>query len=141
MGSRLHPFSSAFAGGSPGAGLLLLRATLGMTAIIRGVLYIGRDNLSIIGVLAITSGSSLFIGFLTPVVCVIAGLAASLLAILAFPPLNSPNPFEAALPTVLLVAMAAAIVFLGPGALSLDARLFGRREIIIPRSPRSQQKP
>jgi hypothetical protein len=32
-----------------------------------------------------------------------------------------------------------AVVFLGPGAFSLDARLFGRREIIIPpvsRSPR-----
>ncbi len=30
--------------------------------------------------------------------------------------------------TLILVAL----VFLGPGAFSLDARLFGRREIIIP---------
>jgi hypothetical protein len=36
----------------------------------------------------------------------------------------------------LVLAVAAAVVPLGPGALSLDARLFGRREIIIPRSPR-----
>jgi len=28
--------------------------------------------------------------------------------------------------------MAAAVVLLGPGALSLDARLFGRREITFP---------
>jgi len=28
--------------------------------------------------------------------------------------------------------MAAAVVLLGPGALSLDARLFGRREVTIP---------
>jgi hypothetical protein len=31
-----------------------------------------------------------------------------------------------------LAAMSAALVLLGPGAFSLDARLFGRREIIIP---------
>jgi hypothetical protein len=34
--------------------------------------------------------------------------------------------------TALVAGVAAAIVFLGPGALSVDARLFGLREIIIP---------
>ena len=33
-----------------------------------------------------------------------------------------------------LAAISAALVLLGPGAFSLDARLFGRREIIIPES-------
>jgi hypothetical protein len=32
--------------------------------------------------------------------------------------------------------MTIAIVFLGPGAFSLDAYLFGRRELIIPPSSR-----
>ena len=31
-----------------------------------------------------------------------------------------------------LAAISAALALLGPGAFSLDARLFGRREIIIP---------
>lgn len=36
----------------------------------------------------------------------------------------------------LAIADAAALVALGPGAFSIDARLFGRREIRIPRAPR-----
>jgi uncharacterized membrane protein YphA (DoxX/SURF4 family) len=35
-----------------------------------------------------------------------------------------------------VVAVAVALVLLGPGALSLDARLFGRREIIFPHERR-----
>jgi hypothetical protein len=38
----------------------------------------------------------------------------------------------------LCAAIAVAVIFLGPGALSLDARLFGRREIIIPNNPSKQ---
>jgi hypothetical protein len=32
--------------------------------------------------------------------------------------------------------MAAALACLGPGAFSLDARRFGRREIVVPHIPR-----
>jgi hypothetical protein len=37
-----------------------------------------------------------------------------------------------ALDATLFVPLATAIALLGPGSLSVDARLFGRREIIIP---------
>jgi uncharacterized membrane protein YphA (DoxX/SURF4 family) len=42
------------------------------------------------------------------------------------------NNHISALAAFNLAAMSAALVLLGPGAFSLDARLFGRREIIIP---------
>jgi uncharacterized membrane protein YphA (DoxX/SURF4 family) len=136
MRSKLQGFSSAFPGGWPGVGLLLLRAALGVTAAIQAGAYIGHNNPTpatwAIGLLAIASGSSLLIGFLTPVASVLVGLVAIFVAMSSFP-LTAPNLLDAALPTVFLVVVAAAVVFLGPGALSLDARRFGRREIIIPR--------
>lgn len=90
------------------------------------------------GVAAVASGALLSIGFLTPVAGTLVGFGTLGMA-LAWFPAATPNLFDAKLPSVLAVAMSAAIVFLGPGAFSIDARLFGRREIIIPpvsRSPR-----
>jgi uncharacterized membrane protein YphA (DoxX/SURF4 family) len=42
------------------------------------------------------------------------------------------NNHISALAAFNLAVISAALVLLGPGAFSLDARLFGRREIIIP---------
>ena len=42
------------------------------------------------------------------------------------------NNHISALAALNLAAISAALVLLGPGAFSVDARLFGRREIIIP---------
>jgi len=81
--------------------------------------------------LAIVIGTLLLIGFLTPVAGALAALDALGLT-LSWVPAPASNLFDAKLPTVLVVVVSAAIVFLGPGAISLDARLFGRREIIIP---------
>jgi uncharacterized membrane protein YphA (DoxX/SURF4 family) len=72
-------------------------------------------------------GLLLLVGLLTP----LAGLGmAGVLAIFQY--LNSPRDLPG-LSVVLLVAGCLALVLLGPGAWSLDAWLFGRREIVIPR--------
>jgi uncharacterized membrane protein YphA (DoxX/SURF4 family) len=84
----------------------------------------------------IASGVSLLIGFLTPVAGVLMALATIGIARSWVPPPTS-NFFNTPLPAFLVVFVAAAITLLGPGALSIDRRLFGRREIIIPHSPRS----
>jgi hypothetical protein len=46
--------------------------------------------------------------------------------------ISYPSLFDTRLATTLATSIAVAILCLGPGAFSIDARLFGRREIIIP---------
>jgi uncharacterized membrane protein YphA (DoxX/SURF4 family) len=84
----------------------------------------------VIGLLEILVGVALLIGFLTP----IAGGSAALgnLTIGISWVLTANANANERLFTAILVLMSAALVLLGPGAFSLDAYLFGRREIIIP---------
>ena len=124
----------------PGLGLLLLRIAVGVTTIIQGIVCLNDGGIPALwawipGLLMLASGLALLVGFLTPVASVVValGILSSSFSWFRAPAVNM---FETRLTTILIVTMAAAIVFLGPGALSLDARLFGRREIIIPSSAR-----
>jgi uncharacterized membrane protein YphA (DoxX/SURF4 family) len=86
-----------------------------------------------IAVLAVISGGLLLLGYLTVFASTIAGLNNILLWFTARPDTSLID----SLPLITLeLAVPIAIAFLGPGAFSLDARLFGHREIVIPRPPR-----
>jgi uncharacterized membrane protein YphA (DoxX/SURF4 family) len=139
----LQRLFSTFPGSWPGVALLLLRVIVGVTAIIQGVLYFLRGDrwtgtALFSGLLLVITGACLLIGFLTPIVSVLAGLAciASTISLLPPPP---GNLFDGALVSLEMMVMAVAVALLGPGAFSLDARLFGRREIVIPSSPRESK--
>jgi uncharacterized membrane protein YphA (DoxX/SURF4 family) len=88
----------------------------------------------IVGLLAVTSGALLLIGYLTKASGALVGLSSVGLSWLSALPLNS---FDAKLSLFFVIIMTAAIILLGPGAFSLDSHLFGRREIIIPHNKRS----
>ena len=88
------------------------------------------------GLLMATSGALVAVGFLTPIASTLLGigiLGISLSAV-PVPPLNL---LDAKTTEGLALTMVAAIGLIGPGSFSIDARLFGRREILIPPSPRS----
>ena len=116
---------SMFPQGGPGIGLLLLRITAaGMFALN----LTHRSNfpslhwllISVIGLISI----GLLLGFLTPILSVIACLAAGANLLLG----------GAAIDVVYLlrILLSAALFFLGPGAYSVDARLFGLRVTVVP---------
>jgi uncharacterized membrane protein YphA (DoxX/SURF4 family) len=131
--------SSTYPDELPGMGLLLLRLVTGAVLTVRGcaTLLGGHDRAFASGAISLLialAGSSLLVGYLTRLGATLV-VAASLGSLV--PSLLGPNLaiFAARLPDLLIAAIAAALICTGPGAYSLDARRFGRHEIVIPPKP------
>jgi uncharacterized membrane protein YphA (DoxX/SURF4 family) len=141
---QLHRLFSAFPAGFPGVGLLLLRVVVAATLGGHGFLCLLSSDRVTPGVLVsagllLLSGVLLLIGFLTPVLSLFAAIEC-LAIVLSWFPFQLLVPFESKLALIPIIAIAAAIALLGPGAFSIDARLFGWREIVIPPASRPPQE-
>ncbi len=113
----MQRFFSSFPSGRPGIGLLLLRLGASVYLVQQSRLFFdGSWPMFSIGLLAIACAALLAAGLLTPV----AGALGMLAVVFADGPSYA-----------YLIVVAVAVVLLGPGAYSVDARLFGRREIVI----------
>jgi hypothetical protein len=120
-------------------GLLLLRALVGGAVAVQGGLYLANVDEPTtltwgLGLLALASGTAVLVGFLTPGTGAVAGVSAILIALYWSPSFSS-KPLVDGVSTCFVLADSAALILLGPGALSMDAYLFGRREIVIPHEP------
>ena len=140
---QLHRLFSAFPAGLPGVGLLLLRVVVGAALIAHGVLCLVSSErvtlvISVSFAILVLSGITLLIGFLTPILSLLAGFE-SLGITFSWFPLQLLSPIESKLALAPIIAISAAIALLGPGAFSLDARLFGWKEIVIPPASRPPQ--
>ena len=133
LGLALQRLFSTFPNSWPGLGLLLLRSCLGITLIYFGIAGLAAKSSEPItfaqNLLTLAGGIFLFSGLLTPV---IAGLVAleELWKVLG---LHRP-PGESALIHIVLAVLAVSLAMLGPGAWSIDARLFGRKRFDIDRT-------
>ena len=112
---------STFPEGLPGVGLVLLRAAVAVPVLQQTIA--GLQTAPPLGLVRAGSALLLMVGLWTPV----AGLAvATAELVLAFL-----HPAERWV-GVHFATMGLAVALLGPGAWSIDARLFGRKHIQIP---------
>jgi uncharacterized membrane protein YphA (DoxX/SURF4 family) len=113
----------SFAGGWPGVGLLIQRITTGSVLIYYAVASLNKTSqpaLIAVPMISAAAGILLLVGFWTP----IAGTLIALLELwLAF--FGAGNP----LVSILLATFGFTLATIGPGAWSIDARLFGRKHI------------
>ncbi len=117
----MHGFSSSFPHGGPGAGLVLLRLTVAWQLLSGASTFLPWWQLSLLCVMTLL----LVLGMLTP----LAG-ALSILYQLA----GLMHAELSAAPAIATLT-ATALVLLGPGAYAADARLFGRRRLLLPPDP------
>jgi uncharacterized membrane protein YphA (DoxX/SURF4 family) len=89
-----------------------------------------------IAALAALSSIALILGILTPVASSISGLINIRSAAWALW-FSHRDVTASSAAAGYLAVMSIALLLLGPGKISMDARLFGRREITIPDDPRS----
>ena len=123
-GPLLQKLFSTFPCGLPGAGLLLLRAAVAIPLVHAGLLTASSPAPVIVEVVTAGAAVLLLIGLWTP-------MAGGLIAVteLGLALSHPADPWR----FVHFGVLGAVLAMLGPGGCSLDARLFGRKQIQIPR--------
>ncbi len=115
---------SMFPAGAPGIALLLLRLSVAAMLFIDPsgrVLWPAALWLSVVSLVAAIAVAA---GFLTPILALICG------ALKVYALIGTAHGIAPLIVLALLLSLAVAM--LGPGAYSLDAKMFGRRVVLLP---------
>jgi hypothetical protein len=132
-------FFSTFPGRWPGVGLLLLRTLLGVISVWQSWSYLELATSPtalawVFAVVAPLAGGSLLAGALTPASSAVAGISLLIVDMAGGPGTAGLLPLNR-VGTTCMSVVAFAVILLGPGALSMDAWWFGRREIVFTDTP------
>jgi putative oxidoreductase len=131
----LQRLFSTFANGWPGAGILLQRGLVGFLLLHKETVQVLEKPLAVSMIpegIGAAAGILLLVGLWTPVAGIVAALV-EVWIILA----QMHDPW---IHTV-LATLSASLAMIGPGAWSLDARIFGRKHIETRLSPQSRSGP
>jgi uncharacterized membrane protein YphA (DoxX/SURF4 family) len=125
IGGFLQRLFSMFPNGWPGWGLLLLRVVVAVILIHDGVVAmmgVPQPESIAFQVIVAIAGVFLLAGLSTPIAGAILALSEILIALAGI---------DRSRGTILMATLGIALAILGPGALSIDARLFGRKRLDI----------
>jgi len=133
LGCPLQRLFSTFPNGWPGAGLLLLRFCLGIALVCLGTAGFSEKSSEptafVLNLIAGVGGIFLLAGLWTPPIGAMIALDEAWMALVLY----SPTPANTRT-HIFLAILAASTAMLGPGAWSIDARLFGRKRFVIDRT-------
>ena len=117
---------TTFADGFPGGGILLIRFLTGGALIHRGIFTFSAEPHTALAVLPIAgaaAGLLILGGLWTPVAGVAAGIVEAWIGLIE-PASQSP--------AFILGTLGISLAMIGPGAWSIDARLYGRKQLLPP---------
>jgi putative oxidoreductase len=128
--SNLQRLFSTFASGWPGAGLLLLRLLTGAALIHFGIASLREAPplpTAVLQIIGLGTGLLLLVGLWTPAAGSLAVIVKMSIALSRYFS-HSGDPWI----PILQAVLSAVLAMVGPGAWSIDARLFGRKRIDFP---------
>jgi putative oxidoreductase len=122
-GAFVQRLFSVFPNGWPGSGLLLQRGGTGAFLFYLGFEHFREASCFVPHGICAVAGILLLVGLWTPVCGAVIALIEAWIAF---------SCAEGAGTSILLAASGASMAMIGPGAWSIDARLFGRKHFEIP---------